>query len=85
MGRIRISPQKGDLSFFEVFFFFGKPGFVSMGCQGVDHFIPYPADGTQLAFAGFQDQAGILTEFVKQVTVGDGSEATDRVEQKEGV
>ena len=56
-----------------------------MGCQGVDHFVPYPTDGTQLAFAGFQDQAGILTEFVKQVTVGDGSEATDRVEQKEGV
>ena len=58
---------------------------MSLGCQGVDHFVPYPTDCTQLAFAGLQDQAGILTEFVKQVTVGDGPEATDRVEQKEGV
>ena len=57
---------------------------MSLGCQGVDHF-SLPPRTAQLAFAGFQDQAGILTEFVKQVTVGDGSDTADRVEQKEGV
>ncbi len=53
--------------------------------DGIDDFIPYPADGTQFPPACPKDVPGIVPESVKQATNGDRTEVREAIEEEEGV